>query len=697
MTTTAEAEAIVRALGGHRCGAGWMARCPAHDDRTPSLSISDRDGRVLVHCHAGCDQERVIHALRSRGLWPDAEPTRERRIVATYDYRDEHGELLYQVVRFEPKGFAQRRPDGRGGWVWSLGDVRRVLYRLPELIHEETQWVIVAEGEKDVETLRTWDYVATTNAEGAGKWRDEYAHYFSGRHVLILPDADDPGRRHALRVAESVLPVARSVVILELPRSKDVTQWVEQGGTPEELKRLVGEAPRLDAAGLEELRRRWGCLSQPANAAIAPDGDAGDDHSETSAPTWPAPLAEEAFLGLAGEFVRLVEAHSEADPAALLVQFLVEFGSLVGRKAHFVVEADSHFTNLFVCLVGPTAKGRKGTSESQVRRILGAVDTTWATDRVMSGLASGEGLIWQVRDAIETREPTKDRGRITGYQTVIADEGVSDKRLLVVEPEFARVLQVCEREACTLSAIIRAAWDTGDLHVLTKKQAARATGAHISIVGHVTRDELVRLLSDTALANGFANRFLWVCVRRSKCLPRGGQFAGVDFAPLTRRLAAAVEFARECERVEPDEAAWSVWERVYPDLSEGRPGMLGSVTARAEAQTMRLAMLYALLESSTTIGVEHLEAALAVWRYCYDSARWVWGDAVGDPVADEILRALRGAGEPGMTRAEIYDHFGRHVRRERLGTALMALGRAGWARPTRRGTEGRPVEVWHAV
>lgn len=426
--------------------------------------------------------------------------------------------------------------------------------------------------------------------------------------------------------------------------------------------------------------------------------DAGGHHEIAAVRQWPAPLAPEAFHGLAGEFVRLVEPHSEADPAALLLQFLVEFGSVIGRGAHFRVEADNHFANLFVVLVGATSKGRKGTSESQVRNVFRALDPGWAEARVMSGLASGEGLIWQVRDLIEAREPIRERGKVTGYQTVVVDEGVADKRLLVLEPEFARLLQVGEREANTLSAILRQAWDSGHLAILTKKSTARATGAHISVIGHITRDELLRLLSDTAAVNGFANRFLWCCVRRSKCLPRGGHLEEVDFGPLLRRLELVVGYARKVGRVAPSEPAWAVWECVYPELSEGRPGMLGAVTGRAEAQVMRLAMLYALLDCSTAIEPEHLQAALAVWQYCYESARWVWGDALGDPIADEIRRALRQAGKDGLSRTQIYeDLFARHVRRDRIAAALSLLASHGLARSQRRETGGRPQEVWCAV
>ncbi|MEK7750865.1 MAG: bifunctional DNA primase/polymerase [Acidobacteriota bacterium] len=422
----------------------------------------------------------------------------------------------------------------------------------------------------------------------------------------------------------------------------------------------------------------------------------GPDYAHAN---WPEDLRLEAYHGVAGELVRAIEPHSEADPAALLIQFLIGFGNLIGRQAHFMAEADRHPMNLFAVIVGQTAKGRKGTSLGQVQRVLAVVDPVWSDTRVMGGLASGEGLIWAVRDEIREHVPVREKGRVARYEEVVSDEGVKDKRLLGVEPEFARVLQVTERESNTLSAVIRQAWDTGNLRVLTKKQSARSTEAHISLIGHITKDELRRLLTDTAMANGFANRFLWLCARRSKLLPEGGALHSVDFEQIIRRIQAAVDFARSAENIRRDEEARAIWYEVYADLSEGKPGLLGAVTSRAEAQTMRLACLYALLDSSLVVRAEHLLAALEVWRYCEDSARFIFGDTLGDATADEILRELRQRPQ-GMTRNDIREHFTRNKSSAEIGRALAVLQEYGLARAERtREEEGqkRPTERWFAV
>jgi Protein of unknown function (DUF3987) len=409
---------------------------------------------------------------------------------------------------------------------------------------------------------------------------------------------------------------------------------------------------------------------------------------------WPEPMATEAFHGIAGEYVLAVEPHTEADSAGLLVQLLVGFGSLIGRSAHFSVEAAHHFGNLFCVLVGDSSKGRKGTSWSHVRRALESIDQEFADACIQEGLSSGEGLCWSVRDQIERSDPIKEKGRVIGYETVIADEGVSDKRLLVMESEFASPLRVANRDGNTLSCVVRQAWDGGNLRLLTKNNPAKATGAHISILGHITKDELVRHITTTDLGNGYANRFLWVCTRRSKHLPEGGQVPVSKLAPILERLKEAAKFAKTMGVAEREPSARALWYAVYPDLSEGGYGLLGAVTNRAEAQVVRLSLLYALLDLSKQIRVEHLKAALAVWSYCEASARTVFGDAFGDSVVDELLSVLKRSGS-GMTRTEIRDFFGRNRSSGEIERALGVLNERGFAhRIKETETGGRPSERW---
>ena len=420
-------------------------------------------------------------------------------------------------------------------------------------------------------------------------------------------------------------------------------------------------------------------------------------------PAWPDSPGPEAYYGLAGDIVRAIEPHSEADRVALLVQLLVGFGNAVGRSPYYLVEADEHHLNLFALLVGTTSKGRKGTSWSHVRRLLEQADSGWA-ERGVSGLSSGEGLIWAVRDVVEQQQPVKKGGRVIDYQMVVTDPGVSDKRLLVVEPEFASVLRVIEREGNNLSPVVRQAWDSGRLRTLTKNAPAQATDAHISIIAHVTGQEVRAKLSRIELGNGFMNRFLIICVQRSKMLPDGGQFDEVDTWPFVDRLRSALAFGRgvpgmadlglTVSAMERDNEARDLWHDVYAELSDAKPGLLGAVTSRAEAQVTRLACVYALLDESGIVRRVHLEAALAVWKYAAASAHFVFGETLGDPVADEVLAHLHGNPE-GATRTALQDLFQRH-KSAYLQRASASLVEQDLAYFEKGSTRGRPEERWFA-
>lgn len=419
------------------------------------------------------------------------------------------------------------------------------------------------------------------------------------------------------------------------------------------------------------------------------DGGAGGGAASvlaSSAPPlidWPAPLAPIAFHGVVGDLVRLVQPHTEADPAALLLQGLVIFGNILGPVPHFVAEGSRHRLVLYLVLVGTTAKGRKGSSYRTLSHVFTTIDDTLRDPhRVVSGMSSGEGLIAAVRDEV-----------VTG--ATITDAGVSDKRLLVLEEEYASVLRVMGREGNNLSAVIRQAWDTGDLGTLTKSNRVKATGAYISIIGHVTKDELRRYLDRTEAGNGFGNRFLWACAKRSNLLPEGGALHTVDFGDIGRRLMACVEFGRNVGELRRTPDAKELWARVYPELSEGQPGMFGAMTSRAEAQVMRLACLYAVGDMSYVVKPTHLNAALEVWRYCADSARFVFGASLGDPVADELDAALLHAGCEGRTRTEIRDLFNKNARKAEVDRALTLLIEHGRVRRDYERTgSGRPVERW---
>src|SRR5438477_1807557 len=417
-------------------------------------------------------------------------------------------------------------------------------------------------------------------------------------------------------------------------------------------------------------------------------------------PVSPSPLvleflvmAEEAFTGLAGDIVRMVEPHTESDRAGLLLSAHACFGNCIGRGPHYKVEATEHGTNLFVVKVGDSSKARKG-SEDRVLSFFRHVDDEWTGRRVHTGLSSGEGVIWEVRDSIT--KLAKDRKSGVTVEEVI-DQGVSDKRLMIIESEFAGALRVMQREGNILSRILRDGWDRGNLATLTKNSPARVTGACISIIGHITATELKAYFDRTEMANGFGNRFLFACVRRSRLLPFGGALSDKDVAQLAYELRRAVSGARGIQQVSMTPDAAEAWCAIYPDLSADRPGLLGSLTARAEAQVVRMAALYALWEGSNRISLDHLMAAVAIEEFCRSSVAYIFGDMLGDPIVDAILDALRAAGSSGLTRTEISNLFSRNVSASQITRALGELARCGLAAQRRGDTSaGRPPEIWIA-
>jgi Protein of unknown function (DUF3987) len=404
------------------------------------------------------------------------------------------------------------------------------------------------------------------------------------------------------------------------------------------------------------------------------------DNFPTVKEAWPV-MPADAYIGLSGEVARTIEPHTESDPVALMLQFLAFFGNAVGRGPHYMVEGDKHFALLNLVLVGETAKSRKGTSAGRIRQLFKGADGEWESTRVKTGLSSGEGLISEVRD------PAMDGAKVI-------DPGVEDKRLLVLEPEFAGTLTMMRRPGSILSRVIRDAWDCRDLAVLTKNNPTRATGPRILTIGHITVDELLAKMDRTSMTNGYANRFLFACVRRARLLPHGGELDGSAVRELAMRTRERIIEARKVTRVVMTADAREIWEDAYETLSHGRPGLLGAILGRAEAQTVRLAVLYALLDGSDQISVAHLSAALSVWSYCEASAAYIFGSVAGK-TEDVISAALRQAGETGMTRTEIRDLFGRHRKGHEIDTALAALAAAGNAKHIVGAiTGGRPPTVW---
>jgi hypothetical protein len=353
---------------------------------------------------------------------------------------------------------------------------------------------------------------------------------------------------------------------------------------------------------------------------------------------WPA-LDSRALSGLAGEVVETIEPFTEADPVALLLHFLAAFGCMVGPGPHCRVVHDRHPAKLFALLVGQTAKGRKGLSWGSIRRLIELAEPAFL-ERVVSGLSTGEGLV----SRLQSQE--------------------FDGRIFAIEPEFGGLLIHLKREGNILSPVLREAWDQGDLHVVTRKDPLDAVGTHVGLVGHVTMEELQSHLTHSQAACGFGNRMLFAMVRRSKALPEGAAPPQAEMAKVAIQAKKSLNFAKRVDLVQRDEKAKELWASVYPELTEGRAGLYGAVTSRAEAQVLRLSLIYALLDRSRVITEEHLRSALALWAYCDASAAFVFGHKTGNMVADRLYSFLQ---QGAQTMTAISNYFGRNCTFRRKG------------------------------
>lgn len=344
---------------------------------------------------------------------------------------------------------------------------------------------------------------------------------------------------------------------------------------------------------------------------------------DSGAVSWPA-LPEAAKYGLAGDLADAGSAGTEADPAGILVTTLTWASALIGARPVQYVGNSNHYARIFCVLVGASSKARKGTTEWPVRRVMTQAEILDPISldgmRIRpGGLSSAEGLINVVRDE---------------------DGGGGDKRLLCIESEFGRVLRSMQRQGNTLDALIKQAWDGGDLHTLTKESPLTATNPHVCIIGHITQDELSTLLSNADIYGGLGNRFLWCCIRRNGKHPHPKRMSDEVVADLAREFRSAFEHALRLEVVGwADDFVKKRWEEVYDELSEGGHGVVGAMTSRSEAQVLRLAMIYALLDKSAHIGRAHLDAALALWEYCSQSASFLFQG--NDPVTEAAAKVIK--------------------------------------------------------
>jgi hypothetical protein len=406
---------------------------------------------------------------------------------------------------------------------------------------------------------------------------------------------------------------------------------------------------------------------------------------------WPE-MPAEAYHGVFGDVVDALSPHTEADPAGILACMLVYFGAAAGPGPHFRLSGATQTARINILVVGDSARARKGSAETMSKWVMGYADGAISTSRRVTGMNSGEGLIEAVRDP--------KWGKDKNGADICVDEGVSDKRLLLYEPEFAgRLMPAIRRSGSTISALLRMAWDDGNLQTLTRNPLT-ATGAHICVIGNATVDELLIEMSPSDIAGGLMNRFLFVAVRSGRLLPFGGTIDDDTIAGFGSTIRGHLERARLRARLEFGPTAREWWPAEYTRLREDIPsGPLGHLTARGPIQIQRVALIYALADGADSIDAGHLVAAEAFWRYCRASAEMVIntdanGRLTGGADSDELLRLLVTSARPWTSRelSETLGWSGAKVASIRGVLDRQHLVRIG----VEKSTGGRPKTVVEA-
>lgn len=433
-------------------------------------------------------------------------------------------------------------------------------------------------------------------------------------------------------------------------------------------------------------------------------GDVGLERIEPARPgksRWPEPVGRAARIGVAGEVLDAIEPTTEGDPNAILFQLLSSLGCLLGNKPHLMIDEKRHPLKIWVVVVGATASGKKGTGVRRVFSLLDEVDPSW-TLRRRHGLTSGEAIVHHVRDnVVRVRRVRKNGQEVETVETVV---GEADKRLMLIEEEFSRVPRLSSQEGTTLSAMLREAWESDVLMTTAKTTPEKATGAHVVVIGHITPEELLGELSAAQLSNGFANRFLYALSRRSQRLSRPPPLAPDVKARLIGRLEEVLRYVDNlpegASELGLSEDSWALWDEMKSEIEEeiewAEAGnlLLTKVITRGPPYVLRLAALYAILETTPIVEPAHLHAAREIWRYSVDSARVIFGDGAANPNAQKVLEALEKADDSRLRRTDISALFGRHRSAEELDELRDTLLRARRIDAWRRRTRGRPVEWW---
>jgi hypothetical protein len=604
--------------------------CPFHNDQDrPNFRVNLKNGSFI--CFACGKKGTVFDFYMERhgvdflgalgqladfaGVRGTGHRQESSRIVATYDYQDVDGNLIFQVVRFEPKSFRQRRPTGTGRWVWDLREVKRVPYRLPEILKAAT--VFVCEGEKDVDLLADLGVTATCNPGGALKWRPEYNHYFAGKKVVILPDNDVPGHQHAQAVARNLSGLATSVKVVELPGlpdKGDVSDWLKIGGTKEKLLELA------------EATLAW----SPHHLA---QGDRYKTSSKPEANGIPA-FPQEVLVGAAGKFAHILGSYLETPPAFLFMNYLALLGHIIGDRLTLESELAPQ-PRLYVVNLGESADTRKSTAINKVIELF--AQTIAAADlNPIHGVGSAEGL---------------------------ARCFEKNPQGILVLDEFKALIAKCRIDGSVLLPCINTLFELNRFHSTIKNHEIRIDRANLVLLAASTLDTFRNVFTSQFLDIGFVNR-LWLVVGKSKKkLPVPPPIPESQKASLRDDLQEVLQFVTELAqegtyRLPITKEAMAIFEHWYFSQENSE------FTKRLDTYGHRLMILQAANEMRTNITAEVAERTVALLHYQLEVRQSASPIDADNPIArvEERIRRLLAGGPLKKRELE------RGVNKSRVGT-----------------------------
>lgn len=564
-----------------RVGKTQMAICPFHDDHHPSLSIDDQKG--LFKCF-GCgasgdmyefyakkhnlntrsDFQKILNGIAEAFGIMNGDRPKKSTIIASYDYLDESGNLQYQIVRWEPKKFRIRRPDGNGGWISDKNDITSVPYHLP-LITTASE-IIIVEGEKDADNLIALGITATTNPFGARNWPEHFGPYFVGKDVILIPDNDDPGRQHMDKVAANLKGHAASIKYLELPdlpEKGDVSDFIEKC------------SDKVDAAERLAIMIDGALPYRKESTDTAQDTVTLDPCIQDT----PAPGNNDAFVfpdimaGAAGRFADIYSSHLESAPSFFYMSYLTCLGNLIADKVSLASEASTP-ARLYTLLLGESADDRKSTAISKTVKFFKETMTDFG---VCHGVGSAEGLAKMLGD---------------------------NPQHLLVYDEFKAFVSKSKIESSVLLSCVTTLFESSWYENVTVKKTLRIDGAALSMLAACTLETYETIFDQSFIAIGFPNR-LFLCPGKSK-----RQFAFPERIPasdkdmLKNDLGDVLRYADSHPEISISDEA----RKIYQDWYISIPGSIHS--KRIDTYSLRLMQLLAINEQKSIIDEDILDKVM---------------------------------------------------------------------------------------